>query len=124
MFIFADYPLGGIMLSTFIFILWVMWLWCVIMVLVDVFARSDHSGWAKAGWTTLIIFLPFIGVMAYLITNGPDMAKRRTQGYPEKGSMRPGSGAAAAIAEAKELLDEGAINQVEFDTIKRKALAV
>jgi hypothetical protein len=37
------------------------------MVLADNFARHDHSGWAKAGWTLFVIFLPLIGVLVYMI---------------------------------------------------------
>ena len=33
------------------------------MVLADNFRRSDHSGWAKAGWTLFVIFVPLIGVL-------------------------------------------------------------
>jgi hypothetical protein len=37
------------------------------MVLADNFARRDQTGWAKAGWTLLVIFLPLIGVLAYMV---------------------------------------------------------
>jgi hypothetical protein len=51
----------------FIFFVWVMWIFVVIYVFIDNFRRRDHSGWAKALWTVLIVFLPVIGVCSYLI---------------------------------------------------------
>jgi hypothetical protein len=51
----------------FIFFVWVMWLYVVIRVFIDNFERRDHSGFAKAMWTILIVFLPVIGVCSYLI---------------------------------------------------------
>ena len=44
----------------------------VIMTVIDNFRRRDHSGWAKAGWTLLIIFLPLIGVLTYMIARPPE----------------------------------------------------
>jgi Phospholipase_D-nuclease N-terminal len=41
------------------------------MVLWDNFARPDHSGWAKAGWTLFVIFLPLLGVLIYMIARPP-----------------------------------------------------
>ena len=51
----------------FIFFAWVMFIWLVVFVFIDNFRRSDHSGWAKAMWTVLIVFLPFLGIIIYLI---------------------------------------------------------
>ena len=50
-----------------VFFVWVMWIFVVIRVFIDNFRRMDHSGFAKAMWTILIIFLPVIGVVSYLI---------------------------------------------------------
>lgn len=63
----ADYPLLEVMWTIFIFFAWVMVVALVIMCLVDNFRRADHSGWAKAGWTLLIIVLPLIGALIYQI---------------------------------------------------------
>src|SRR4029079_6324239 len=65
----TDYPFLEITWTMFIFFAWVIWIWLLIMVLADNFRRSDHSGWAKAGWTLFVIFLPLIGVLVYMITN-------------------------------------------------------
>jgi hypothetical protein len=41
------------------------------MILADNFARQDHSGWAKAGWTLFVIFTPLLGVLVYMIARPP-----------------------------------------------------
>jgi hypothetical protein len=63
----ASYPFLDIMWTMFIFFAWVIWIWLLIMVLADNFGRTDHSGWAKAGWTLFVIFLPLLGVLIYMV---------------------------------------------------------
>jgi len=63
----SNYPFLDIMWTMFIFFAWVIWIWLLIMVLADVFGRRDLSGWAKAGWTLFVIFLPLLGVLVYMI---------------------------------------------------------
>ncbi|HEX6460792.1 MAG TPA: SHOCT domain-containing protein [Thermoleophilaceae bacterium] len=115
-----------------VFFGFVIWLWMLFAVLVDVFRRHDASGWVKAGWTVLIIVLPFLGVLIYLIAHGRDMAERRAQDVQTSQAQFDqhirtvaggGGGAASEISQAKELLDSGAITQAEFEEIKRHALA-
>ena len=66
--VLADsYPFLNILWSMFIFFLLVIWVAFVIYILIDNFKRHDHSGWAKAGWLLFIMFVPLIGVLAYMI---------------------------------------------------------
>ena len=65
----ASYPFLNIMWTMFVFFAWVIWIWLLIMVLADNFKRTDHSGWAKAGWTLFVIFLPLVGVLVYMISS-------------------------------------------------------
>jgi hypothetical protein len=37
------------------------------LVLVDLMGRRDLVGWQKALWVAVIIFFPWIGILAYLI---------------------------------------------------------
>jgi len=50
----------------------VLLLFFIIWCFVDNFRRKDHSGWAKAGWTVLILIIPFIGALIYIIARPAD----------------------------------------------------
>ena len=67
-----SYPFLDIMWTMFIFFAWLIWISLLVMVLADNFRRHDHSGWAKAGWTLFVIFLPLIGVLVYMIARPPE----------------------------------------------------
>lgn len=127
----ADYPFLDIVGTMLIFFAWVIWFWILIRVLMDVFRRHDLSGWGKAGWTFLMIVVPFLGVLVYLIAHGQDMGKRdieqaraaQAQFDDYVKSVAASDGGATQIAEAKRLLDSGAITQAEYESLKAKALA-
>jgi hypothetical protein len=67
-----DYPLLGIFWTIVIFSFWAMWIFTVIWVFIDNFQRTDHGGWAKALWALGIIFLPVLGVLAYIVSRPID----------------------------------------------------
>ena len=120
----ADYPFLDVLWTMIIFFAWVIWIWMLISILSDVFRRHDISGGSKALWTIFLIFLPFLGVLIYLIVNGQGMAERNVkQANQQIQAAAAMAGPSAQIASAKDLLDKGAISQEEFEAIKRKALA-
>ena len=129
MVIAADYPFMDVLWSMIIFFFWVIWIWIVITVLIDVFRRDDIGGWAKAAWVIFVVILPWLGVLVYLIAQHDGMRERsmrqalaRKQAFDDRVRDTAGGGSAAEIAK-KELLDSGTITQAEFDAIKAKALA-
>jgi Phospholipase_D-nuclease N-terminal len=67
-----DYPLLSVFWSILLFSLFVLWIFIVIWAFIDNFRRSDHSGWAKALWFLFIVFVPVIGVFAYIISRPAD----------------------------------------------------
>jgi len=127
----SSYPFLDVMWSMFIFFAWVIWIWFLITILADVFRRHDLSGWGKAGWTVFLIFLPFLGALFYLISQGGAMAERsamqqqaseaHAQDYIR--SVAASANPAEEIARGKQLLDSGAITAAEFEALKQKALA-
>jgi hypothetical protein len=127
----ADYPFLDILWTLLIFFLWVMWFWLLIVIIGDVFRRRDIGGGKKTIWLIFILFVPFIGVLAYVLTNSDSMAERNMERarrdraqFDDYVRETAGSGGAAEeIDKAKQLLDSGAITQAEFDSIKAKALA-
>lgn len=127
----SNYPFLNILWTMLIFFAWVAWIWIVVTVLIDVFRRHDMSGWGKAAWTVLVILVPFIGVLTYLVVNSDGMAERSAKSAKDSqvqidDYIRQTAGAdgpAGEIAKGKQLLDSGAINQTEFNTIKARAMA-
>ncbi len=127
----SSYPFINIMWSMFVFFAWVIWIWLLFTVFADLFRRHDISGWAKAAWTVFVIVLPFIGVLAYLISQSSAMAERNTQDQRAMQaqaddyirSVAATADPAEQIAKGKQLLDSGAITAAEFDALKQKALA-
>src|SRR3954469_10238639 len=78
----SGYPIMGVFMSMLFFFAWILFIWLVITVFMDLFRRDDISGWGKAGWVILCLLVPYIGVFVYVIAHGKSMAKRtvdRTQ---------------------------------------------
>ena len=129
----ADYPFLEVLWTLLVFFAWVMWFWLLIVIIGDLFRRHDIGGGKKTVWLIFLLFLPFLGVFAYVIANSHSMAERnRDRAIAQKAQFDDyvretagvgGGGAAAEIDKAKQLLDSGAISQAEFDAIKAKALA-
>jgi Phospholipase_D-nuclease N-terminal len=124
---------GQVLLWSFWFFIWiaalVVWFRCIL----DLFRDSSLSGWGKAGWAILLIFVPWLGALIYLIARGRSMSERQmadfTQAraeqekYIRQVASTSSTSPADQIASAKGLLDSGTITQTEFDALKAKALA-
>ena len=125
----ADYPFLDVLWTMFIFFLFIIWIWILITVFADIFRRKDASGFTKAAWIVFVILLPYLGVLIYLIAEHNGMADRSEAQMRQIKAQQDdyiksvaGSSPADQIAQAKSLLDSGAISQAEFDALKAKAL--
>jgi hypothetical protein len=114
-----------------IFFGFVVWIWILFVVFADLFRRKDVSGWVKVLWIVFVVLFPYLGVFVYLIAEHKGMSERSAAQAQEAEaqmadyvkSVAGGQSASDQIANAKKLLDEGTINQSEFDQIKARALS-
>ena len=120
-----------VLLWSFWFFIWIAALMVWFRCLFDLFGDHSLSGWGKAGWAILLIFVPWLGALIYLIARGRSMTERQVaaikdrQAEQEKYIQQVAATSqtpADQIASAKALLDAGTITQAEFDALKAKAL--
>jgi hypothetical protein len=119
------------MWSFLVFFAWVIWFWLLITVFADVFRRHDIGGGKKALWIVFVIILPYLGVLIYLIAEHEGIANRNMSQAKQSQAqfddyvkqVASTGDPATQIANAKDLLDKGAITQEEFEALKKKALA-
>lgn len=123
--------LGNILVTT----LWIFALVCYLMILFfilsDMFRDRELSGWWKAVWIFFLIVAPFITALVYLVARGPGMQRRALEQAQELQSAQDAYIQQAAakvdpaeqIAKAKQLHDQGVIDDAEFAQLKARALA-
>jgi Tfp pilus assembly protein PilO len=128
----SSYPLLNLFWTMFIFFLWVIWIWILIMVFIDIFRSHDLSGWAKALWFLFVLFIPLIGVLVYLIARGGKMNERaarqaqqqdaEARAYIQQAANSPAN-SADQLTQLADLRDRGVISAEEFEREKAKVLA-
>ena len=124
---------GQVLLWSFWFFIWIAALMVWFRCLFDMFSDSSLSGWAKAGWAVLLIFVPWLGALIYLIARGRSMTERQMaavsqrqaeqEKYIQEVASTTSQSPAEQIASAKTLLDSGTVTQEEYESLKAKALA-
>jgi Short C-terminal domain/Phospholipase_D-nuclease N-terminal len=126
-----SYPLLGAFWTILEIFLWVLWIWVLIYVFIDIFRSHDLSGWARALWFIFVLFIPLIGVLVYLIVRGDKMHERAVQQVQQQDrearqyiQEAAGSGTPAdQLTKLADLRDRGVITADEFEREKAKILA-
>jgi predicted membrane channel-forming protein YqfA (hemolysin III family) len=104
----------------------VILVWLLIMVFSDLFRRHDVSGWIKAIWVIALIVFPYLGVLAYLISQGRGMAERSSQQAQQaREELRHvvGFSVADEIEKLDRLKKSGSITDQEFTRLRAKLVA-
>ena len=120
----SSYPLLDVFLTTLWFFLWLLWLFLVVWITMDVLRNRDLSGWAKAGWILLIVLLPLIGILVYVGVHGALIPDRREREIRARDAEFRAGGPSSEFEFAKlaDLHDRGVITDAEFaqrkDTIQ------
>ena len=126
-----DYPLGGVLMSVLWIVMWVVWIMILWRIFGDIFRSDDLSGGGKAAWIIFVIFLPFLGILVYLIARGNEMGKRdlevaaaQEQQFRAYVQETAGSGGTASELERlASLKAAGVLTETEFAQQKAKLLA-
>jgi len=74
----------NVILWSFWFFIWIAALMVWFRCLIDMFSDHTLSGWAKAGWVILLVFVPWLGALIYLIARGRSMADRSMKAVAEQ----------------------------------------
>ena len=127
----ADFTLGDALLTVLEIFVFVVYFWILITIFGDLFRDHQMSGWGKAGWIIVLFFVPFLGMLVYLIARGEGMRERAVkeqadmQRHMDEYVRETAGGASPAdeLAKLSDLKDKGAISNEEFERAKAKLLA-
>ena len=129
----SSYPVLSIFWTMIEFFLWILWIWILIWIFIDIFRSHDLSGWAKALWFLFVLFIPLIGVLVYLIARGGSMHERAVQqaqrqdqqfrSYVQQAAADSSTSTADQLSKLADLRDRGVITAEEFEREKAKVLA-
>jgi len=126
-----NYPILNLIWTMFVFFVFILWIWLLISVFMDIFRSHDLGGAAKAAWVLFVIILPFLGVLVYLIARGGKMHERAAEQAAQQQKafdayvkQAASSGSSAdELAKLADLKEKGAITDAEFEAQKAKLLA-
>ena len=129
---FAEWQVGQVFWSMLWFTLFFFWIYTVVIVFSDIFRSRDLSGGAKVAWTLFVIFLPFLGILSYLIARGSKIGEHAAQDAAAQDAAMKAyirqtvseGGAAPAggddLATLNALKAKGVIDDAEFETMKAR----
>jgi Short C-terminal domain/Phospholipase_D-nuclease N-terminal len=129
----SSYPLLDAFWTILEIFLWVIWIWILITVFIDIFRSHDLSGGAKALWFIFVLFIPLVGVLVYLIARGGSMHERSVKQaqhqdaefrhYVQQAAGSSSASTADQLEKLASLRDRGVITTDEFQREKDKVLA-
>ena len=126
-----SYPLLAVFWTILEIFVFIVWIWILIRIFVDIFRSPDLSGWAKALWVLFVLFVPLVGVLAYLIARGGKMHERAAQQAEQqeeqfRSHVQDAAGSQSSadqLAKLADLRDHGVLSAAEFEQEKAKVLA-
>jgi uncharacterized protein with PQ loop repeat len=118
----TTFGVGQVAYSILWFFLFVVEIWLMISIFIDIFRSHDLKGWAKALWVLLVIVLPLVGILAYFILRGDKMHAHQLQAqhdlerfYRSQGDSRSPVDELSRLAELRR---DGAISDAEYEHLK------
>lgn len=121
----GGFSFANFVADAFAVFIFVLWFWLLVTVLSDLFNRADVSGIAKILWVILLVVLPYIGVFAYLLTQGRGMSERNeARARQARDQLRQvvGFSAADEIEKLQRLKSTGAISDEEYGRLRARVM--
>jgi hypothetical protein len=119
----GGFTFGNFIADAFTIFMFILWFWLLIVVSGDLFRRHDVSGFAKVLWVIAFVLFSYLGVFAYLLTQGRGMAERnRAQANEAREELRHivGFSAADEIVKLDKLKAAGSITEQEYGRLRAK----
>jgi len=123
-------PLLDVFFATMWLFLWILWIFLLVRIIMDIFRSNDMGGWGKAAWLAFVIILPFLGVLVYVLARGRKMSEhdiadvqardKAFRSYVRDAAQ--GESGADEIAKLANLRDRGVISEDDFQHGKAQVL--
>ena len=119
----GGYTYSNFLMNVIAVFAFVVWFWLLIVIYGDLFRRHDISGWGKALWVIALVLFSYLGIFAYLITQGRGVAERNVQQAQQaRADLRRvvGYSVADEITKLDQLKKSGSITDAEFQRLRAK----
>jgi uncharacterized protein with PQ loop repeat len=121
---------GQVLLDMLWFFLFVVEVWLIFTIFVDIFRRHDMKGWLKAFWVVLVILFPLVGIVLYLIIYGNEMKVHAQQAVNAQDRAfrayvqnAAGPNSVDDLSRLADFRDRGIITDEEFERMKAKVVS-
>lgn len=121
----GGFTFANFVADAFAIFMFILWFWLLITVSSDLFRRHDISGRGKVVWVILLIVLPYVGIFAYIVSQGRGMAERtKEQARLARDELRQAVGFSAAdeIEKLGRLKSAKSISEDEYERLRARLL--
>lgn len=121
----GGFTFSNFLADVFAIFVFVLWFWLFITVASDLFRRDDVAGVSKVLWVIVLIVLPYIGVFAYMLTQGRGMAERNeARSRQARDDLRRivGFSTADEIEKLDRLKAAGSISEEEYTRLRARVV--
>jgi hypothetical protein len=119
----AESSFANFIADAFAVFVFILWFWLFITAASDLFRRNDISGFGKVLWIILLIILPYVGIFAYILTQGRGMADRnRAQARQARDELRQmvGFSPADELTKLERLVADKSISKEEYARLRAR----
>jgi len=119
----GGFTFANFVVDVFSIFMFILWFWLFITIASDLFRRGDVSGVIKVLWVIFLIVLPYIGIFAYIITQGRGMASRaQERALQAREELRQvvGFSVADELDKLERLKTAGTITDDEYRRLRAK----